>query len=121
MVKDSSEYHREVVSEGVDRLKCSKMADSDEKENIVGDPLSANDQNIVNLRRLNANRRSLRSSRCQSTAITEKEKTLLMKQDKKMNGQEGKGASKGFVKSMCRFYSDIIGDKRKTFICIFFS
>jgi len=117
MTKDTDESHREVVVEGVvDRLKCRAMADSDEKENIVGDPLSANDQNIVNLRRLNANRRSLRSSRCQSTAITEKEKTLLMKQDKKMNGQDGKGASKGFVKSMCRFYSDIIGDKRKTLL-----
>ena len=92
------------------------MADSDEKENIVGDSVSVNDQNIVNLRRLNANRRSLRSSRCQSAAITEKEKTLLMKQDKKINGQDGKGASKGFVKSMCRFYSDIIGDKRKTLL-----
>jgi len=116
MTRDTSESHREVVGEGVDRLKCSNIADSDEKENIVGDPVSANDQNIVNLRRLNANRRSLRSSRCQSTAITEKEKTLLMKQDKKMNGQDGKGASKGFVKSMCRFYSDIIGDKRKTLL-----
>ena len=48
--------------------------------------------------------------RCQSVVITEKEKTLLIKQsDKKGSSQEAKVASKGFVRSMCKFYSDIIG------------
>ena len=47
--------------------------------------------------------------RCQSVVITEKEKTLLIKQsDKKASSQEAKVASKGFVRSMCKFYSDII-------------
>ena len=66
------------------------------------------------LRREGSTRRSLRSMRCQSVVITEKEKTLLIKQtDKKMTAQEGKvAASKGFVRSMCKFYSDIIGGDR---------
>ena len=62
------------------------------------------------LRREGSGRRSLRSMRCQSVVITEKEKTLLIKQsDKKSSSQEAKVASKGFVRSMCKFYSDIIG------------
>ena len=61
------------------------------------------------LRREGSGRRSLRSMRCQSVVITEKEKTLLIKQsDKKASSQEAKVASKGFVRSMCKFYSDII-------------
>ena len=62
-------------------------------------------------------RRSLRSLRCQSVVITEKEKTLLIKQtDRKVPGQEGGkvAASKGFVRSMCKFYSDIIGGERRS-------
>ena len=62
-------------------------------------------------------RRSLRSLRCQSVVITEKEKTLLIKQtDRKLPGQEGGkvAASKGFVRSMCKFYSDIIGGERRS-------
>ena len=62
------------------------------------------------LRREGSGRRSLRSMRCQSVVITEKEKTLLIKQsDKKASSHEAKVASKGFVRSMCKFYSDIIG------------
>ena len=53
-------------------------------------------------------RRSVRTARCQSVVITEKERTLLIKQDK-VSGQDAKIASKGFVRSMCKFYSDIIG------------
>ena len=67
------------------------------------------DRNIANIRRQGSLRRSLRSSRCQSVVITEKEKTLLVKQDKRVAGPDGKVASKGFVRSMCKFYSDIIG------------
>ena len=71
--------------------------------------LAGPDRNIANIRRQGSLRRSLRNSRCQSVVITEKEKTLLIKQDKKMSSPEEKVASKGFVRSMCKFYSDIIG------------
>ena len=69
------------------------------------------------LRREGSTRRSLRSLRCQSVVITEKERSLLIKQsDKKMTpgaSHEGKvAASKGFVRSMCKFYSDIIGGEK---------
>ena len=76
------------------------------------------DRNIANIRRQGSLRRSLRNSRCQSVVITEKEKTLLIKQDKKMSGPDGKVASKGFVRSMCKFYSDIIGggERRKSLL-----
>ena len=67
------------------------------------------DRNIANIRRQGSLRRSLRNSRCQSVVITEKEKTLLIKADKKVAGADGRVASKGFVRSMCKFYSDIIG------------
>ena len=71
-------------------------------------PMSRSRNN--SLRREGSGRRSLRSLRCQSVVITEKEKTLLIKQsDKKSSSQEAKVASKGFVRSMCKFYSDIIG------------
>ena len=71
-------------------------------------------QNIANLRRLNSNRRSLRGTRAKSVVITEKERNLLLKQDDKMSSSPQ--PSRGFVKSMCRFYSDIIGDKRRTLL-----
>ena len=61
------------------------------------------------LRRQGSLRRSLRNARCQSVVITEKERALLSKQDNKISGSDGKVASKGFVRSMCKFYSDIIG------------
>ena len=66
--------------------------------------LTGPDRNIANIRRQGSLRRSLRSSRCQSVVITEKERTLLIKQDKKMAGPDGKVASKGFVRSMCKLY-----------------
>ena len=62
-------------------------------------------------------RRSLRSLRCQSVVITEKERSLLIKQsDKKSPAEQqdaGRVGSKGFVRSMCKFYSDIIGGAEK--------
>ena len=71
-------------------------------------------QNIVNLRRQNSNRRSLRGARAKSVVITEKERNLLLKQeDKLVNSPQ---PTKGFVKSMCRFYSDIIGDRKRTLL-----
>ena len=80
-------------------------------------PMSPSDHNSAMeqepLKRQGSGRRSLRSLRCQSVVITEKEKTLLIKQtDKKVTSQEGKVASNGFVRSMCKFYSDIIGGDR---------
>ena len=70
------------------------------------------EQNVVNLRRQNSIRRSLRGVRAKSVVITEKERTLLLKQEEKMSPQP----TKGFVKSMCRFYSDIIGDRKRTLL-----
>ena len=70
------------------------------------------EENVVNLRRQNSIRRSLRGVRAKSVVITEKERTLLLKQEEKMSPQP----SKGFVKSMCRFYSDIIGDRKRTML-----
>ena len=71
-------------------------------------------QNMVNLRRQNSNRRSLRGVRAKSVVITEKERNLLLKQeDKLVNSPQ---PTKGFVKSMCRFYSDIIGDRKRTLL-----
>ena len=69
------------------------------------------------MRREGSTRRSLRSLRCQSVVITEKERSLLIKQsDRKITSgtsHEGKvAASKGFVRSMCKFYSDIIGGEK---------
>lgn len=91
--------------------------EEEDKEN-VGDMVDADVQNYVNLRKMNANRRSLRSSRCRSTIVTEKEKKLLLKQeDKEINNSKMTGspkASSGFVKSMCRFYNEVFGgDKKK--------
>ena len=71
-------------------------------------------ENVVNLRRQNSIRRSLRGVRAKSVVITEKERTLLLKQEEKMAGSPQ--PSKGFVKSMCRFYSDIIGDRKRTLL-----
>ena len=53
--------------------------------------LTGPDRNIANIRRQGSLRRSLRSSRCQSVVITEKERTLLIKQDKKMAGRGSEG------------------------------
>ena len=72
------------------------------------------EQNVVNLRRQNSIRRSLRGVRAKSVVITEKERTLLLKQEEKMTGSPQ--PTKGFVKSMCRFYSDIIGDRKRTLL-----
>ena len=61
---------------------------------------------MAELRRPAPARRSLRSARCQSTIVTEKERSLLTKAER--------GASQqGFVKSMCRFYSDLMGSGEK--------
>ena len=56
------------------------------------------EQNVVNLRRQNSIRRSLRGVRAKSVVITEKERTLLLKQEEKMTGSPQ--PTKGFVKSM---------------------
>ena len=80
--------------------------------------MSSSRAETVSMRREGSGRRSLRSLRCQSVVITDKERSLLIKhtQDKKMSPspqhQDNAGAkvaSKGFVRSMCKFYSDIIG------------
>ena len=78
--------------------------------------MSSSRAETVSMRRDGSGRRSLRSLRCQSVVITDKERSLLIKhtQDKKMSPQHqdtagAKVASKGFVRSMCKFYSDIIG------------
>merc|ERR1719220_3186113 len=73
------------------------------------------EQNVVNLRRQNSIRRSLRGVRAKSVVITEKERTLLLKQEEKTTTGSPQ-PTKGFVKSMCRFYSDIIGDRKRTLL-----
>ena len=87
----------------------SGAAHRDTRAGGDNESLTGPDRNIANIRRAGSLRRSLRNSRCQSVVITEKEKTLLIKQDKKMSGPDEKVATKGFVRSMCKFYSDIIG------------
>ena len=49
------------------------------------------------------NRKTLRNARCMSAIVTEKEKSLL--------AQPSPKAPQGFVKSMCRFYTDNFASK----------
>jgi len=120
ILMDLRSAHKEVSGMTIRSPSVSPTSTIEEgdKEN-VGDLVDADVQNYVNLRKMNANRRSLRSSRCRSTIVTEKEKKLLLKQeDKEINNPKTTGspkASSGFVKSMCRFYNEVFGsDKKKS-------
>ena len=61
--------------------------------------------NRNSFRRQNLNRKSLREGRCYSVVVTQKEIELLRKQENKEN--QSPKPNPGFVKSMCRFYSDV--------------
>ena len=66
-------------------------------------------------KRLNSQRKTLRNTRCMSTVITEKERALLFDDESaEIDGgsYESPKAPSGFVKSMCRLYSDNFGLRR---------
>ena len=65
-------------------------------------------------KRMNSERKTLRNTRCMSTVITEKERALLFhpEEAEPEDTYDSPKAPSGFVKSMCRLYSENFGLRR---------
>lgn len=66
-------------------------------------------------KRMNSERKTLRNTRCMSTVITEKERALLFHPEEaepEEDTYDSPKAPTGFVKSMCRLYSENFGLRR---------